>query len=107
MSVFNVLEEIEKRRTAAGLTSFTQTYSTADRTAANPTSGILVLTATDIAAKTASLTLTDNDETSAATVKSTADQLAKDLGANMNALRVDLVDLKGVVNSIIDALQTA
>lgn len=88
-------------------TTFTQTYATADATHADLTSGVIVLTATDIAAKTASLTLTDNDETSAATVKSTADQLAKDLGANMNALRVDLVDLKGVVNSLIDALQAA
>lgn len=68
---------------------------------------MVVLTATDIAAKTPSLTLTDNDESSAATVKSTADQLAADLGTNMNALRVDLVDLKDFVNKIADALQTA
>lgn len=109
MSVHNVLSEIQKASggTSASGVTFTQTYATASATHSDFTSGVVVLTATDIAAKTASLTLTDNDETSAATVKSTADQLAKDLGTNMNALRADLLNLKQVVNKVIDALQAS
>lgn len=55
----------------------------------------LVLTATDIASKTASDTLLDVDSTSLATVKSTADQNFKDLGTKINQVLTAL-DAAGV-----------
>jgi multisubunit Na+/H+ antiporter MnhC subunit len=85
--------------------AYTQTYATADKTHADPTSAALVLTATNIAAKTASATLTDAVNTNAGTVATSLDQAQKDLGTMINALRVDVLDLKQLVNSVIDDLQ--
>ncbi len=96
--------------------AYTQTYATADKTHANATttgpSTTLVLTATAIAAKTASLTLTDADVTSLATLTGSVNQAQKDIGTAFNTLRVevaaavaDLADLKQLVNAVIDDLQ--
>jgi hypothetical protein len=79
-----------------------QTYSTTDVTVPAAVSP-LILTATDIAAKTPSLTLSD----SAATNPSEAnfDQLSSNLGTVINTCITDLNDIKQVLNLIIDALQ--
>lgn len=82
-----------------------QTYSTADQTLATPGAAALILTATNIAAKTPSATLTDANNASAATVATSLDQAQKDLGTMINSLRTDLVDLAQFVNSVVDALQ--
>ena len=97
--------------------AYTQTaYATADKTVANITttspSTTLILTATNIAAKTASLTLTDAVATNAGTVAVSLDQAQKDIGTAFNTLRVevaalvaDLADVKQALNSVIDDLQ--
>lgn len=115
-------------RTAGGLpgTVITQTYSTASATVANATyaapsqtANTLVLTGTNIAAKTASLTLTDAVDTNAGTVATSLDQAQKDLGTAINTLNVnlaaavtqlaalaaDVLQLKKNVTQIVDDLQ--
>ena len=95
--------------------AYTQTYATADKTHANLTSATL----TDNSGGTANTTvqaLTDPADTPI-----TADALRDDLVANLipelrnnfadltaqiNALRVDLEDVKQLVNSVIDDLQS-
>lgn len=105
------------------LTTFVQTYSTADVTVPNATyaaptqtANTLVLTATAIAAKTASLTLIDLDNTNAASVADTGNQNFKDVGTAINtanvslastntqlaALAADVLILKKLINSLID-----
>jgi hypothetical protein len=92
-------------------TAYTQTYATADKTHANPTSAVLTDNtggAADTTLTTLS-TLTD----SPATADALRDELVTlwlpeiennfaDLAAQVNALRVDLLDLKQLANSIID-----
>lgn len=82
--------------------AYTQTYSTADKTHANLTSATL----TDSSAGTPATTITalSDGTTYANDVASLRNNLAS-LAAQNNALRVDLVDAKGVINSIIDDLQ--
>ena len=87
-------------------TAYTQTYSTADTTVPAAVAP-LVLTATNIAAKTASTTLTDAVNTNAGTVATSLDQAQKDLGTQINTLAADVLALKKVINSLIDDLQVA
>lgn len=121
-------------------TTYTQTYSTADRTHANLTSATLTdstggTPGSTLAAatNTTSLTLADgagtNDgtigavtdaATSLAAIQELAAQLAiqrslntvlinavSSLAAQVNALRVDLIDAKQLANAIVDDLQAA
>jgi hypothetical protein len=113
---------------AATPTTYTQTYSTADvvvpdatYTAPTQTANTLVLTGTGIAAKTASLTLTDAVNTNAGTVATSLDQAQKDIGTAVNrlntnlastdtqlaALAADVILLKKVITHLIDDLQAA
>lgn len=94
-----------QRNSAAGITTLTQTYATADATLANNTSAALVLTDTGIAAATASATLTDSSSTNP--TEAEFNQLAKDVGTAYNALLVDFIDLKQFVNKLADACQNA
>lgn len=90
------------RPAAPTANKITQTYSTADVTIpASPAA--LILTATDIAAKTASDTLTDSAATNP--TEANFDQLSKDLGTKINAHRLDVIEVKEVLNTLIDALQ--
>lgn len=82
----------------------TQTYSTTDTVLPAAVSP-LVLTATNVAAKTPSATLTDALNTNAGTVATSLDQAQADLGARINAVITDANDTKQVLNLIIDALQ--
>jgi len=91
----------------ASPTAITQTYATADTTQPAPTAAALVLTATAIAAKTASLTLTESDVASLAAMKVTNDQLAKDVGTAVNKNTDDVLALNKVVVTLIDTLQAA
>lgn len=81
--------------------AYTQTYSTADKTHANPTATAL----TDNTAGTANTTL------QALTGLVYVDDVAAirnnyaDLAASNNAIIVDLADVKQLVNSLIDDLQ--
>lgn len=82
--------------------AYTQTYSTADKTNANLTSATLTDSTggtanTTVAAVAAGVDLTNN-----ATIN---DNFA-DVTAQINALRVDLEDVKQLANSIIDDLQS-
>ena len=96
-------------------TAITQTYATAAAShpaATTSAPAALTLTATAIAAKTAADLLTDSDVASLAAMKVTNDQLAKDLGTKINALRTDhialiadVLALKKLVNQIVDDLQ--
>lgn len=105
-------------RTAGGLpgTAIAQTYSTAAASNPNVTttspSTTLVLTGTNIAAKTASLTLTDAVNTNAGTVATSLDQAQKDLGTAINTIRVelaaavaDILAVKKLLNQVVDDLQ--
>lgn len=92
---------------AAPGTAMTQTYATAAVTVPADISATLVLTGTNIAAKTASLTLTDAVNTNAGTVATSLDQAQKDIGTAMNIISADLLAIKKVVNTLIDALQAA
>lgn len=85
-------------RTAA----YTQTYSTADRTHANFTSATLTDSSGGTANTTVAAVVAGTDLTTNATIN---DNFA-DLTAQHNALRVDLEDLKQLVNSMIDDMQT-
>lgn len=90
---------------AATAYAMTQTFDTADPTLATPGAAALVLTGTNIAAKTPSATLTDAVNTNAGTVATSLDQAQADLGTMINSLRTDVVDLASFVNSVVDALQ--
>ncbi len=72
-----------------GRPAYTQTYSTADRTHANATSADLATTA---ATQTTPFGFASGAQ---------ADAIA----TQFNALRVDVLDLKQLVNSLIDDLQ--
>lgn len=95
-------------------TTYTQTYSTADKTHANLTAADL----TDNTGQTPDSTLENVPDAVAAAVDGTAAQLTSvntsfaaiernisDLGKIADALLVDLTDLKQLVNSVIDDLQ--
>lgn len=75
--------------------AFTQTYSTATKTHAALTSATL----TDSTTGTADTTVAD---VGAAFSQATLNNNFADLIAQINALRVDLVNAKGVINAIID-----
>lgn len=85
-------------------TAITQTYST---TATVMPAAVtdLVLTATNIAAKTPSETLSDAVATNAGTVAASLDQAQADLGAKINAINADVLAIKKLLNTVIDALQ--
>ena len=69
--------------------AYTQTYTTADKTHANITSADLATTAA----------------TQAAPFGFAGGAQADDIATQFNALRVDVLDLKQLVNSVIDDLQ--
>jgi hypothetical protein len=81
--------------------AFTVGYSFSTHTISNVTAVPLVLTATAIAAATASATLTDANVTSLATLGASLNQAQKNLGAEINALVVDLANVKQVLNGVI------
>lgn len=94
--------------------AYTQTYSTANKTIDNLTSATL----TDSTGATPNTTVENVPAAVAADVDVTAASLAStntaltaaennisDLAAQVNALRVDLIDVKQAVNSLIDDLQ--
>lgn len=83
----------------------TQTYATQAIEVPSPPAA-LVLTATAIAAKTASSTLSDSGTADAAAVASSLNQAQADLGAKINALRTQVVALTGVVNLLVDQMQS-
>ena len=90
------------RPAAPSNTRIVQTYSTVDVTVpASPAA--LVLTATDIAAKTPSDTLTDSAATNP--TEANFDQLSMNLGTKINAHRLDVIEVKEVLNTIINVLQ--
>lgn len=111
--------------TALG-TVVTQTYSTTVATVPNATYAAPTQTAnavtfgTNVAAKTAALLLTDAVNTNAGTVATSLDQAQKDLGTAINtintnltstnaklaALAVDVLELKKLINLLIDADQS-
>jgi len=80
-------------------TAYTQTYSTADKTHANPTATALTHSAVG---GTADGTLVDctNSYSEAA-----VEENFKECATAINAIIVDLADLKQLVNSVIDDLQ--
>ena len=111
---------------SASKQAMTQTYATADaeiaavtNVAPTETANTVVLTGTNIAAKTASLTLIDAVNTNAGTVATSLDQAQKDLGTAINrvntnlastnvqlaALAADVLADKKNLNKVIDALQ--
>ena len=85
-------------------TAVTQTYDTTAATMPAAVTG-LTLTATNIAAATASDTLTDAVATNAGTVATSLDQAQKDLGTKINAINADVLAIKKLLNTVIDALQ--
>ncbi len=85
-------------------TAITQTYSTTATTMPAAVTD-LVLTGTNIAAKTPSSTLTDAVNTNAGTVATSLDQAQADLGAKINAINADVLAIKKLLNTVIDALQ--
>lgn len=76
--------------------AYTQTYSTADKTHANPTA--TALTVTDGAG-------TNDGTIGAITNNASTITAVQELAASINAIIVDLADLKALVNSVIDDLQ--
>lgn len=82
--------------------AYTQTYATADKTHANPTATALTLTAMGGAADG---TLTNVGDTMAGDVSAAIEENFLEVGTAVNAVIVDLADLKQLVNSIIDDLQ--
>jgi phage portal protein BeeE len=82
---------------ASGI-AITQTYSTAVTTQSNLTSATL----TDSTTGTATTTVED---VGAAFSQATLNNNFADVVAQINALRVDIVNVKGVLNSVIDAMQ--
>lgn len=79
--------------------AYTQTYSTADRTHAALTSATLTH-----GVGTADGTV---DDVGAAFNQTTLNNNLKEFSTQVNALRVDLTDLKQLVNALIDDLQAA
>lgn len=79
--------------------AYTQTYSTADKTHANPTATAL----TDNSGGVANTTL---EAISAGYVQSEVANNFADLAASNNALIADLADVKQLLNSVIDDLQS-
>jgi hypothetical protein len=77
--------------------AYTQTYATADKTHADLTSATLTA-----ASGTADGTVSD---VGAAFNQTTLNNNFQECATQINALRVDLVDLKNLVNSLIDDLQ--
>jgi hypothetical protein len=83
--------------------AYTQTYSTADKTHAAPTATVL----TDNSAGTANTTIQAlADGTLWTNDVAAARNNFADLAASNNAIIVDLADLKQLVNSVIDDLQS-
>lgn len=82
--------------------AYTQTYSTTDKTHSNPTATALVLTAMG---GTADGTLVDVGNTMSGDVSAAIEENFKECGTAINALIVDLADVKALVNSVIDDLQ--
>lgn len=80
--------------------AYTQTYATADKTHANPTSATL----TDNSGGTGGTTLAAIAGGGAGCENATKDAVAS-LAAQVNALRVDLLDAKQFINSVVDDLQ--
>jgi hypothetical protein len=80
-----------------GLAAFTQTYATASHTHSNPTSATL----TDSTGGSANTTLVDVTTAALADPAKCNDNFA-DLAAQVNALRVDLLNAKQVLNAAID-----
>jgi hypothetical protein len=78
--------------------AYTQTYATADKTHANPTSADL----TGIASSTTGSALA---EPSAAYTQSEMQQNFRRIQDQFVALRADVLDVKQLVNSVIDDLQ--
>ena len=78
-------------------TAYTQTYSTADKTHANPTAA--ALTVTDGAG-------TNDNTIGAITAAASVIAAVQELADEINKLVTDLADVKQVVNSVIDDLQT-
>lgn len=83
---------------AARASAYTLTYSTADKTHANPTSSAL----SGIASSTTGSALTEPD---AAYVQATWQTNMRRIQDQYNALRTDVLDLKQLVNSVITDLQ--
>lgn len=79
--------------------AYTQTYATADKTHANPTA----VTLTDNSGGTADTTL---EAISAGYVQSEVANNFADLAASNNALIADVLDVKQLLNSVIDDLQS-
>lgn len=79
--------------------AYTQTYATADRTHANPTT----------AALTHAVGIADNtvDDVGAAFNQTTLNNNFKELTTQIAALVADLADAKQVINALIDDLQAA
>lgn len=124
----DLLIDADYINTPAAPVTFTQTYSTGDTTVANATYAApnangwtTLVTDTDIAAKTPSLTLTDADVSSLATMKVSVDQAQMDLGTaiatgssndaatreKVSFLATDVITIKKNLTSVIDALQAA
>lgn len=82
--------------------AYTQTYSTADKTHAALTSATLTDSTGGTANTTVSAVAAGTDLTTNATIN---DNFA-DVTAQINALRVDLEDIKQLVNSVIDDFQS-
>jgi len=86
--------------------AYTQTYSTADRTHADLTSADFTYPASGNMFDAVAADLLINVRTdSAANVAADCVTNLKSIAANNNQLRADLIDLKQLVNSIIDDLQ--
>lgn len=81
--------------------AYTQTYSTADKTHANLTSATL----TDSSGGSTDDTVSEVTDQSETTDNSVINDNFAEVTEEINALRVDLTDLKQLVNSIIDDLQ--
>lgn len=100
-------EEVELDTLVAGAptSAWTQTYTTAAKTVPDAPAN-LTLTATAIAAKTASTTLSDSGTADAAAVADSLNQAQKDLGTQINTIAADVLALKKNVTAIIDDLQS-
>lgn len=86
-------------------TTYTETYNTPARTIPAATASTLVLTGTNIAAKTASLTLTDAVNTNAGTVATSLDQAQKDIGTALNLVSADVLALKKLVVALVQDMK--
>lgn len=84
-------------------TTYTQTYSTATRTHSDLTSATL---AVGTLGGTANGTMESVGATNSGDVSGAIQNNLQELFTQLNALRVDVVNVKGVVNAVIDDLQT-